>query len=240
MHTFTLSIHAPRSIIRCAILTHTTSLHIRRDPFGFVRRELAAGDDGKPRKATVFWLLTRPSFWILDPKLAREVLAPKFTIQDSDRDIAKVFPIWGRLFGQGLFMVSGDQWKRQHRIAARSFGSSNTRGFLPTVREVATRHVDRLWEPSQGQVTGGDTTTTIIAPTDAFAPMALEVICSIAFGLEDQKVLTRVTELTRVVSDVMSEKGGHLVMSYVFLLPFCFNSDSLSSIVLSTREQFAF
>lgn len=152
-------------------------------------------------------MLTRPSFWILDPKLAREVLAPKFTIQDSDRDIAKVLPIWGRLFGQGLFMVSGDQWKRQHRIAARSFGSSNTRGFLPTVREVATRHVDHLWEPSQSQATGGDTTTTIIAPTDAFAPMALEVICSIAFGLEDPKVLERVTELTRIVSDVMNEKG---------------------------------
>jgi cytochrome P450 len=137
----------------------------------------------------------------------------------------QVLPIWHKMFGKGLFMVYGDQWKRQHRIVARSFGPTNTRGFLPTVRAVAERHVNKLWQPRNDD--GGETTIT---PCDAFGPMTLEVICSIAFGLESQTVLARLTELTAIVTDIMNSHGLMMMIPGYLWLPTTLNRRILGAI----------
>lgn len=163
-----------------------------------------------------------------DPELAKLVLSPKVTIQQTNRNIGKSIPIWGRLFGDSLFMVSGDVWKRQHRIAARSFGSASTAGFLPTVATLAERFVANLVPPGLASATDEP---VVLRPATTFGPLALEIICSIAFGLNDEAdVLARIGELTHVVFDGIQSQGPRMMIPGYLRLPTATNRAMLRAI----------
>ena len=66
------------------------------------------------------------------------------TVKKTHRILGRMLPLWDRLFGEGLFMVSGEQWKRQHRICLRAMGSRHKAMFFPAVRESARRTVREL------------------------------------------------------------------------------------------------
>merc|ERR1719222_1229573 len=77
-----------------------------------------------------------PIVYLVDNDAAvKEVLAWKVTAQNSVRPLGRIIPLFDRLFGKGLFMVSGDDWKRMHRIAMRGFGPKQIERFVTTVEQ---------------------------------------------------------------------------------------------------------
>ena len=146
------------------------------DPIGFAKRELEG--EGADRAATTMYfpLCAMAACHIMDPKLAKVALNAKFTMRDSTRNI--MLPTWHLLFGRGLFMVDGETWKRQHRIAIRSFGSSQTEAFRPIVQAITKDFIDRL----PATLGLGSDGAAEFFPEKHFAGLALSIICTIAFG----------------------------------------------------------
>ena len=72
------------------------------------------------------------------------MLAPRITLDKSERRIGKVLRVWGALFGQAIFMVGPKQWKRQHRIILRALGTRHTASFFETAERDADEIVEGL------------------------------------------------------------------------------------------------
>lgn len=124
-------------------------------------------------------------------------------------------------------MVSGDVWKRQHRIAIRSFGSASTVGFLPSVVTVCERFVSQF-VPDAAKAPGE---LAVFKPSDAFTPLALEVICSIAFGLDDEpEVLKRIADLSVLIFDAIRQRGPLMMIPGYLRLPTPTNVAALAAI----------
>ena len=75
----------------------------------------------------------RPAFTVFGKENVRKLLGHSVSIKNSTRNIGGVFPIWDKMFGKGLFMIHGNQWKRTHKICLRAMGSIHRESFFPHV-----------------------------------------------------------------------------------------------------------
>eukprot|EP00035_Acanthoeca_spectabilis_P035491 m.34982 g.34982 ORF g.34982 m.34982 type:complete len:530 (-) comp7396_c0_seq1:132-1721(-) len=189
---------------------------LRDDPLGFARRELEGSED---RRATCFWMFHKPIMWVTDPNLAKELLSPAVTTEQTYRDIGARLPVWDRLYGKSLFMVCGEQWKRQHRIALRSFGSGTIDRFLPTIVSVSSSFAEGLLQ-ADGNASPASGGVATIEPAVAFDALALEAICSTAFGLSDNpKLLLRISRLFGTIFSVIKDQGVRMLIPGYLHLP---------------------
>ena len=92
----------------------------------------------------------------------RRVLSAAVTLRATTRNIGAILPVWNMLFGDGLFMLPPDRWKRVHRIALRGFGTRHTRSYYPTIRACALEFVAAL-----DRALGGGTGDAADADADA-------------------------------------------------------------------------
>ncbi len=137
----------------------------------------------------------------------RKLLGHSVSIKNSIRNIGGIFPIWDKMFGKGLFMISGEEWKRTHKIALRAMGSIHRASFFPHVMSESLRVLsdfNSMVEDGFGKAADYGQPVLHDAVQDAFkrnrearapegAPLpllaghlfgalSLRVICSVSFG----------------------------------------------------------
>eukprot|EP00948_MAST-09A_sp_MAST-9A-sp1_P002362 g2362.t1 len=148
--------------------------------------------------------LSTNSFFVFGKDCVKKVLSHSVSVKHSTRNIGQMFPIWDKLFGTALFMTSGQQWKRIHKICLRAMGSVNRDVFWPFV-DMEARNVLREFNDlvDSDESTNNQKATSVLgeALKDArkrqrekngevlpflinklFAALSLRVICSVSFG----------------------------------------------------------
>eukprot|EP01114_Cavostelium_apophysatum_P014333 TRINITY_DN3689_c0_g1_i5.p2 TRINITY_DN3689_c0_g1~~TRINITY_DN3689_c0_g1_i5.p2 ORF type:complete len:513 (+),score=118.63 TRINITY_DN3689_c0_g1_i5:190-1728(+) len=81
----------------------------------------------------LFWLATEPFLYISDAEVGKNILSQSdsnFKRSSSNLYILK------RIEGNGIIWTDGEEWKRQHRILARSFTPKVVKSVAPTVQEI--------------------------------------------------------------------------------------------------------
>ena len=174
--------------------------HERKAPLADVDALIACAkaQDG----VALSWFFRRPLVICLRTDVIREILGPEITLRASTRLLGKTFPIWDRLFGNGLFMVGPDKWRRQHRIAVRGLGSRVVKAQTPLVMKIARETVSELRKAVQSSSVPAE-----LELIHHFQTYALKAIVAIAFGSDtlpaDTQERVRVA-FTRVTKNATS------------------------------------
>mmetsp|Transcript_78544 Transcript_78544/g.138393 ORF Transcript_78544/g.138393 Transcript_78544/m.138393 type:complete len:531 (-) Transcript_78544:34-1626(-) len=180
-------------------------LQMNGDPLQVAQAKLRVAS--KQGGAIVTYLLTKATFqFVNNDEGVKELMGAKITVSKSFRNLGKVLPVWNRLFGRGLFMVSGEDWKRMHRICMRGFGPKQIQSFLPLVEnQVKTSfcHLDTAvadgTDTALGLLAKREDNSVVLDPGVFFKQMALRVILAVAFGQdvpeEDKKILLQAMQV---------------------------------------------
>jgi len=82
---------------------------------------------------SLVWGFSKPSVMFHDLKHAKTLFAADITIRKTTRRMKDGLPVWKMLFGDGLFMIGPEKWKRQHKICVRGMGSRHLKNYYPAV-----------------------------------------------------------------------------------------------------------
>eukprot|EP00467_Chlorarachnion_reptans_P008982 CAMPEP_0114508650 /NCGR_PEP_ID=MMETSP0109-20121206/12734_1 /TAXON_ID=29199 /ORGANISM="Chlorarachnion reptans, Strain CCCM449" /LENGTH=440 /DNA_ID=CAMNT_0001687639 /DNA_START=250 /DNA_END=1572 /DNA_ORIENTATION=- len=166
------------------------------------------------------YFLWNPGLYVIRPEDAEQVLHPKITIKNSTRRAN--FPIFTKLFGEGLFMVPPDKWIKMHKVCLRGVSKKHMLSYFSTVLEIAKEKVERLCaDVSSSQKTAekagkGSDQPVPIEIARIFQDFSLHAIVSIAFGNNG------VTAHERSQIGVNFEKCFEAISKNpLFSLPFC-------------------
>ncbi|GAB5371461.1 hypothetical protein AAMO2058_001581900 [Amorphochlora amoebiformis] len=111
----------------------------------------------------------------------KQIGSLNFTIKSSTRKPGEILPVWKKLFGNGLFMVGSDQWKRMHKIAIRGMGSNKMRLYLPSILQSADRVIGTLESQALDAKEKGEKKFAVNT-TVLFRNYATEAIMKVGFG----------------------------------------------------------
>jgi len=116
--------------------------HVSTCPYQAISNMLTTGQ--KQGGAVIDYRLLSPGVMLTDNDAAvRELLSAPVTIP-ADRSLGKNLPPYDRLFGQAMFMKSGDDWKRQHRISIRGLSTKVMEDSASLVAEQVKDEFARL------------------------------------------------------------------------------------------------
>ncbi|GAB5353697.1 hypothetical protein AAMO2058_000056400 [Amorphochlora amoebiformis] len=115
------------------------------------------------------------------PEYLKIVGSLDVSIKKSTRVLDRIMPVWKQLFGNGLFMVGSNDWKRMHKIAIRGMGSNKMRFYLPAVIKCAKNVIYKL-ESERKVYEEKGTKSFIVDCADLFVDYATEAIMTVGFG----------------------------------------------------------
>ncbi|GAB5366000.1 hypothetical protein AAMO2058_001106900 [Amorphochlora amoebiformis] len=161
------------------------------------------------------WTLFTQTVSVGKVEYIKQMCSQNFTIRSSTRDLHVRFPVWTMLFGEGLFMVGSDKWKRMHKIAIRGMGSNKLRFYLPAVLECSDRVISHL-QDSAKEAEKKNKSEFLVDTEELFRNYATEAIMSIGFG--QSLAYNEISRLGKKFVNVM-EKGStpiYMVNAYIF------------------------
>jgi len=116
--------------------------HVTMCPYTSIKNVLDVSS--KQNGHVIDYRLWMPGVMIADNDAAvKELLSGKVTIP-ALRSLGDNLPPYKRLFGRGLFMISSDDWLRQHRIASKGMSSSSMDYAATLVSEQVQAEFERL------------------------------------------------------------------------------------------------
>lgn len=165
-----MQIDTPRTVDGSWLLGSASAL--RRDQLGTYEQAMLTYGDmvtfrvGPPRIGFEFDA-------VFHPDGAREVLAKRSG--DFVKD-APVFNELEQLFGKGLLVSNGDQWRRDRRLVAPLFTPQQVSSYIGPTTDVAVEHV-AAWHDDRGE-------DAAIDLTEASLDYALAVLGRTVFGTD--------------------------------------------------------
>eukprot|EP00929_Paragymnodinium_shiwhaense_P086408 TRINITY_DN46929_c0_g1_i1.p1 TRINITY_DN46929_c0_g1~~TRINITY_DN46929_c0_g1_i1.p1 ORF type:complete len:650 (+),score=158.43 TRINITY_DN46929_c0_g1_i1:69-2018(+) len=116
--------------------------HVTMCPYKVIQNMLATSS--QQNGAVVDYRLPIPGVMLVDNDQAvREVLSAQVTPK-ALRSLGENLPPYKKLFGKGIFMITGEDWKRQLRIAGRGFGIKQMEESAPVVARTVEDEFQRL------------------------------------------------------------------------------------------------
>ncbi|KAM8714441.1 hypothetical protein ACLKA7_014554 [Drosophila subpalustris] len=156
-----------------------------------------------------FNFLHRPSVFVMDIKLAKNVLIKDFS-NFSDRGQfhnERDDPLTGHLFS-----LDGKRWKEMRQKLSPTFTSGKMKFMFPTVIRVSEEFVEVMSEQVAGK--------SIIEIKDLMARYTTDVIGTCAFGIECNTLRTPVTEFRTMGQKFFTEmRHGQLLTAFIFSFP---------------------
>ncbi|XP_060658143.1 cytochrome P450 6a2-like [Drosophila nasuta] len=159
-----------------------------------------------------FNFLQRRSAFIMDIKLAKNVLIKDFT-NFADRGQfhnVRDDPLTGHLFN-----LDGKRWKDMRQKLSPTFTSGKMKFMFPTVIKVSEEFVKVMFEQVPAK-TGG----SIIEIKDLMARFTTDVIGTCAFGIECNTLRTPVTDFRTMANKAFTDmRHGPLLTAFHFSFP---------------------
>ncbi|GJN31598.1 hypothetical protein PR202_gn00119 [Eleusine coracana subsp. coracana] len=127
-------------------------------------------------KTFLFWIGPIPAILSLDLELIKQVLADRTGLFPKDFMI----PVLKILFGNGVILINGDDWKRHRKVVLPAFNHDKLKSMTVVTSQVTDRMIQR-WR-NQIQQSGGGHQTAEIDMNLAFCDLTEEIIGRVAFG----------------------------------------------------------
>nr|CAB3458725.1 unnamed protein product [Digitaria exilis] len=132
-----------------------------------------------PRYGRVFlyWLGTTPNICVADYAVVKKVLADRTGMFPKNRMNASVL----RLFGDGIVLINGDDWKRHKRVVHPAFNMDKLKMMTATMADYA-RSMVTGWEADLASQQKKGYQQLRIELSDTLEELTADVICHTAFG----------------------------------------------------------
>lgn len=131
---------------------------------------------------------------IANPKNVEYILRTNFDNYPKGKAMSTIL---GDLLGQGIFVVDGEHWRFQRKLASLELGSVSVRAYAQEVvgKEIKDHLVPILM------------TKSIIDLADVFKRFSFVNVCKFTFGIDDPLGLARLAEAFDVASRLSSERA---------------------------------
>jgi cytochrome P450 len=127
-------------------------------------------------------LLNLDTWLVNDPDGVRHILGSNVS---NYRKLVALYRVFRPFAGQGVFLVEGDEWRRQRRMLAPLFTPARIRLLLPHFFEAATALVRRLERSATANL------------SEAFQETTLEAVLRALFSLPDNEQRGRLAAMVR-------------------------------------------
>ncbi|KAL6878369.1 hypothetical protein ACP4OV_012539 [Aristida adscensionis] len=143
----------------------------------------------------LFWIGPIPAIFTLDLELIKQVLTDRTGMFPKDFMI----PVLKNLFGNGVILINGDDWKRHRKVVLPAFNHDKLKSMSVVTAEV-TGHMIQQWR-EQIKQTGAQTVEIDMIP--AFCDLTEEIIGRVAFGMnrsqpEAKQVVSAMREMQKL------------------------------------------
>ncbi|KAL6594005.1 hypothetical protein ACP70R_048906 [Stipagrostis hirtigluma subsp. patula] len=147
----------------------------------------------------LFWIGPIPAIFSTDLELIKQVLTDRTGLFPKDFMI----PVLKNLFGNGVIVINGDDWKRHRKVVLPAFNHEKIKS-MSTVTTQVTERMMRRWRDQIQQ--NGDRQTAEIDVNHAICDLTTEIIGHVAFGTghrETDDVLLLLHELQKLGAAAM-------------------------------------
>ncbi|KAL6594002.1 hypothetical protein ACP70R_048903 [Stipagrostis hirtigluma subsp. patula] len=123
----------------------------------------------------LFWIGPIPAIFTIDLELIKQVLTDRTGLFPKDFMI----PVLKNLFGNGVILINGDDWKRHRKVVLPAFNHDKLKSMTVVTAEV-TEQMIQQWR-DQIKQSGGEAAEIDMNP--AFCHLTEEIIGRVAFGM---------------------------------------------------------
>ncbi|XP_075166602.1 putative cytochrome P450 6a21 [Haematobia irritans] len=156
-----------------------------------------------------FYFFNRPTAFILDPALIKNVLIKDFN-KFTDRGFyhnAEDDPLSGQ-----LFLIDGHKWRRMRNKLSPTFTSGKMKLMFPIVTEICDEFIEVLGKMSEA--------SPVIEMREMLARFTTDVIGSCAFGIECGSLKNPNAEFRQFGRKSLEERRhGSLIMAFINSFP---------------------
>ncbi|KAJ1296974.1 hypothetical protein BS78_01G342700 [Paspalum vaginatum] len=134
-------------------------------------------------KTFLFWIGPIPSVFSTDLQLIKQVLADRTGLYQKDFMI----PVLKFLFGNGVILINGDDWKRHRKVVLPAFNHEKIKSMSAVTAEVTKRMMQQWRE----QIRGSGDEQQAAAEIDmihAFNDLTAKINGRVAFGTSHQDI----------------------------------------------------
>ncbi|PWZ55273.1 Cytochrome P450 709B2 [Zea mays] len=131
-------------------------------------------------RTLLFWIGPIPAVLSTDLQLIKQVLTDRTGLYQKDFMI----PVLKFLFGNGVILINGDDWKRHRKVVLPAFNHETIKSMSAVTAEV-TKQMMQQW---RGQIHGSEEESAEIDMIHAFNDLTSKVNGRVAFGTSHREV----------------------------------------------------
>ncbi|KAH8236984.1 hypothetical protein KR038_001975 [Drosophila bunnanda] len=159
-----------------------------------------------------FYFLQKPAAFIVDPKLAKNILIKDFS---NFADRGQFHNERDDPLTQHLFNLDGKKWKDMRQRLSPTFTSGKMKFMFPTVVKVSEEFAKVMMEQVPATPNGA-----VVEIKDLMARYTTDVIGTCAFGIECNTLRTPVTDFRTMGQKVLTDlRHGALLTMFMFSFP---------------------
>ncbi|CAD6211313.1 unnamed protein product [Miscanthus lutarioriparius] len=147
----------------------------------------------------LFWIGPIPALFSTDLQLIKQVLTDRTGLYQKDFMI----PVLKFLFGNGVILINGDDWKRHRKVVLPAFNHETIKSMSAVTAEV-TKQMMQQWREQIHQ--SGDKESAEIDMIHAFNDLTAKVNGRVAFGTshwEVDEVIVLMREMQKLATAAM-------------------------------------
>ncbi|XP_062215511.1 cytochrome P450 709B2-like [Phragmites australis] len=130
----------------------------------------------------LFWIGPIPAVFSTDLQLIKQVLTDRTGLYQKDF----LIPVLKFLFGNGVILINGDDWKRHRKVVLPAFNHEKLKSMSAVTAEV-TEQMMQQWR-DQMQQNGDKESAETVDMTHAFNDLTTKINGRVAFGTSHQEV----------------------------------------------------
>ncbi|XP_048537272.1 cytochrome P450 709B2-like [Triticum urartu] len=151
-------------------------------------------------KTFLFWIGPIPAIFSIDLQLIKQVLTDRTGLYQKDFMI----PVLKSLFGNGVILINGDDWKRHRKVVLPAFNYEKIKSMSAVTAEV-TRQMIQQWGEQIHQ-SNSDKKAAEIDMIHAFNDLTAKINGRVAFGTthrDVEEVIVLMREMQKIATAAM-------------------------------------
>ncbi|VAI41259.1 unnamed protein product [Triticum turgidum subsp. durum] len=151
-------------------------------------------------KTFLFWIGPIPAIFSIDLQLIKQVLTDRTGLYQKDFMI----PVLKSLFGNGVILINGDDWKRHRKVVLPAFNYEKIKSMSAVTAEV-TRQMIQQWGEQIHQ-SNSDKKAAEIDMIHAFNDLTANINGRVAFGTthrDVEEVIVLMREMQKIATAAM-------------------------------------
>ncbi|KAF8720917.1 hypothetical protein HU200_023319 [Digitaria exilis] len=132
----------------------------------------------------LFWIGPIPAVFSTDLQLIKQVLTDRTGLYQKDFMI----PVLKFLFGNGVILINGDDWKRHRKVVLPAFNHEKIKSMSAVTAEVTKQMMQQWSEQIHQSEGGGKEAAAEVDMIDAFNDLTAKINGRVAFGTSHEDV----------------------------------------------------